>query len=191
MANKVLLDEQDGTPVQILFRDVTDYAPAAANTLEKGSPTAVQLDLTGVSNAAYRQSAKADLGTVRAPCYAVRCALEFAATPTSGNTVTLWWAPSSSATAATGNAGAVSGSDGAYTGYSSNADASVRQLDLIGVGVTTAQATGTVQVLEIQGRLYPSERYGSLVVLNSSGAAMHSDAVEMSIVLDPIYEEIQ
>ena len=75
--------------------------------------------------------------------------------------------------------------------WRTDAAASVRQLEHIGVGVVTAQATTTVQVMEVIGRLYPSERYGSLVVLNDSGAAMHSDAAEIHIVLDPIFEEVQ
>ena len=191
MPNKILLDEQNGTPVQICFRDATDFNPAAANDLRVGSPTLVQLDMTSVADAAYRQSTKVDLGAIRAPAYAVRAAMEFAATPVAGEIVDFWWAPSASATAGTANAGAASGADGAYTGYSSNAAASVRQLEHIGVGVVTAQATPTVQVIEIIGRLYPSERYGSLVVLNDSGAAMHSDAAETHIVLDPIFEEVQ
>ena len=192
MANKVLLDEQDGTPVQICFRDVTDFAPSAANDLRKGTPTYGQLLLEGVLNTAYRQSAKVDLGAIRAPVYAVRGAFEIAATPVAGETIALYWAPSSSATAGTGNAGAVSGADSAYTGYSSNADASVRQLELIGVGVVTAQATPTIQVIEFIGRLYPSERYGSLVVKNDSDATFFAtDSAEFHIVLDPLYEEIQ
>lgn len=191
MANKILLDEQNGTPKQICFRDSTDFNPTAANDLRFGTPTLVQLDLTSVADAAYRQSTKVDLGAVRAPAYAIRGALEFAATPVAGEPVYVYWAPSSSATAGTGNAGGVSGADGAYTGYSSNADASVKQLTLAGIGVVTAQPTATVQVIEFTGMLYPTERYGSLVFKNDSGAAMHSDAVESHIVLDPVYEEVQ
>ena len=191
MPNKILLDEQNGTPKQIVFRDSTDFAPTAANDLRFGTPTLVQLDLTSVGDAAYRQSTKVDLGAIRAPAYAIRAALEFAATPVAGEPVYVYWAPSSSATAGIGNAGNVSGADGAYTGYSSNADASVAQLELVGIGVVTAQATATVQVIEFKGHLYPSERYGSLVFKDDSGAALHSDAVEMHVVLDPIYEEVQ
>jgi len=67
----------------------------------------------------------------------------------------------------------------------------VRQLEHIGVGVVTAQATTTVQIIEVIGRLYPSERYGSLVILNDSGAAMHSAMAETHIVFDPIFEQVQ
>lgn len=194
MANTLLVTEIPNTsPAQILFRDVTDYAPAAANVLTKsgGTPTAVQIDMTGVANNAARQSDKVDLGAVRAPSYAVRAAFELAATPTAGNLIKLYWAPSQSATAGTANAGGVSGADSAYAGYSANLDAALRQLIYIGPFVCTAQATGTVQIGEVQGILAPTERYGTLIIDNDSGAAFHSDAVEISVVFDPIVPELQ
>lgn len=193
VASKFLLDEFDGTPAQITFRNSTDFSPTAANDLRHASAadTEVQLDLTSLANSTgYRQSTKVDLGDIRATAYKVRCVFEIAATPTAGNVIQLWWAPSQHATAGTGNPGNVSGADGAYTGYSSNASASVRQLDFIGNFVCTAQATGTVQV-GTAGILVPAERYGSLVVFNNSGAALHSDAVEMHVVFDPVFIEGQ
>src|SRR3989337_1790711 len=93
MANKILLDEQNGTPKQICFRDVTDFGPAAANDLRVGTPTLVQLDVTSVADAAYRQSTKVDLGAVRAPAYAVRAALEFAAGVVAGGVLGFRWGP--------------------------------------------------------------------------------------------------
>lgn len=191
MPNKVLITEQDGTPKQISFANhAGDFAPTAANSLEVGTPTDCEIALTGLANAAARQSAKVDLGTDRARRYAARIAVEIAATPTAGNTIDLWWAPSGSATAGTANAGGVSGADGAYAGYSSNLEASLLQLQPIGVGIVTAQATATVQVIEC-GTFSPTERYGSLVVVNRSGAAFHSDDVEIHVVLDPVVDEIQ
>ena len=192
---KVLVQEQDGTPVQLQFCATGNgFSPTAANNLEKGTATEVSLQLspsgTGVANNAARQSAKGDLGDNRAACYAVRAAFEFAATPTAGNTVELYWAPSSSATAGTGNAAAVTGADGAYSGYTPTLAAYTKHLVYIGTFVCTAQATGTVQVAEI-GRLCPTERYGSLVVYNKSGAAFHSDDDECHIVFDPIVPEVQ
>src|SRR3972149_529360 len=89
--NKILVPEQDGTPKQICFRDVTDFGPAAANDLRVGTPTLVQLDMTSVADAAYRQSTKVDLGAVRASAYAVRAAMEFAATPVAGGGVGFLW----------------------------------------------------------------------------------------------------
>jgi len=192
MANKILLDEFNGTPAQITFRDVTDFNPTAANDLRHASAVdvEVQLDLTSVADAAARQSTKGDLGAIRARAYKVRAAFELAATPTAGDVIELYWAPSQHATAGTGNPGAVSGADSAYAGYSSNLAASVLQLEYIGTFVCTAQTTPTVQVAEC-GLFVPTERYGSLVVKNESNAAFHSDAVESHVVFDPVFEEIQ
>jgi len=196
MANKVLIQAVDGVPKQICFADhAADFsAPTAANdlrvTTDGSQETDVQFDFASVADAAYRQSTKFDFGADRAEFYNARGAFEFAATPVAGERVYLYLAPSHSATAGTGNPGGVSGADGAYTGYSSNAAASAKQLLLIGVGYVTAQATATVQIIEF-GVFSPPERYASLVALNDSGAAMHSDAAEINIVFDPIVPEVQ
>lgn len=191
MPSKFLLDEQDGTPKQLSIADhLTDFGPTAANLLEIGTPTDVQMETTSLADAAGRQSAKADLGAVRAPAYKVRAAIEFAATPTAGAVVSFYWAPSPSATAGTANPANVTGADAAYAGYSANLAASVKQLDFIGNFICTAQATPTVQVAEI-GYMMPSQRYGSLVIVNSSGAAFHSDDAETHTVMDPVYTESQ
>jgi len=193
MANKALLQEIDGAPPQITFADhAIDYNPTAANDLRHASAvdTEVQLDLTGLADGAARQSAKVDLGEHRAALYAVRGAFEMAATPTAGELIELYWAPSQSATAGTGNPGGVSGSDAAYAGYSSNLAESVLQLIYIGSFVCTVQVATTVQIGEV-GVFSPTERYGSLIVKNESGAAFHSDAVESHVVFDPIVDELQ
>lgn len=195
MVAKILVTEQDGTPKQIVFADhATDFSPTAANDLristDGSNETDVQLDLTSVADTAARQSAKVDLGANRAALYSIRAAFELAATPTAGEVIELYWAPSHSATAGTGNPANTSGSDAAYTGYSSNLSDSVKQLERIGTFVCTAQATTTVQVAEC-GIFSPTERYGSLIVKNESGAAFHSDAVESHIVFDPIVDESQ
>lgn len=192
MANKVLIAAQDGTPPQISFADhAGDFAPTAARSLEVGTPTDCQLSLTGVATAAARQSAKVDLGAKRALRYAVRATIEFAATPTAGNVLELYWAPSGSATAANANSGGASGADAAYTGDSSNLAAAVKQLELIGILICTEVATAEgIQTSEC-GIFVPTERYGSLVVYNKSGAAIHSDDQECHVVFDPIVDEIQ
>jgi hypothetical protein len=141
--------------------------------------------MASVANGAARQSVKLDLGATRAELYAVKAAFELAATPTAGATIDLYWAPSSSATAATDNPGNVSGADGAYAGYSSNLTAALKQLQFIGSFVCTAQATGTVQKGFV-GRFSPPNRYGSLVVVNNSGAAIHSSDANCEVVFTPI-----
>jgi hypothetical protein len=176
---------------QFAFADhAGDFSPTTANDLRTTSPTTVQLSLASVANSTARQSEKCDLGANRPLGFQVSAAFELAATPVAGQTIELWWNPSANSTAANGNVGACSGSDAAYSGYSSNLDASIKQLTYIGAFVCTAQATGTVQVATV-GLLYPRMRYGSLVVYNRSGAAIHSDDVECHVVFEPIKPQIQ
>lgn len=173
----------------ISFADhANDFSPA--NNIELGTPVDVAIQLASVANNAARQSAKADLGANRAMVYEVWAAFELAATPTAGNVIELWWAPSPNSTAANANPGGVSGSNAAYSGYSSNLDASIKQLQFIGDFVCTAQATGTVQIARV-GLLIPKHRYGSLVVYNKSGAAFHSDDVECNVVFYPQVYQVQ
>lgn len=125
--SKQLVAEMDGTPKQMSFADhAGDFSPA--QNLEFGTPTDVQLSLASVATGAARQSAKCDLGAVRALLYAVRAAFEFAATPTAGHVVSLYWNNSSNSTAGDGNLGNTTGSDAAYAGYSSNLSATLPQL---------------------------------------------------------------
>lgn len=151
----------------------------------KNSGGDAAITLASLSNAAARQAAKLDLGATRAEEYAVKASFEFAATPTAGNTVDLYWAPSSSGTAGTDNPGNVSGTNASYAGYSSNLTATLPQLQFIGSFVNTAQATATPQSAEV-GRFRPNDRYGSLVVVNNSGAALHSTETNQSITLRPV-----
>lgn len=166
----------------VVYADVTDHSPAANNNL--GTRTH-QLDLTSVADGAARMGAKADLGENWAEEHEVIAALENAATPTAGDVSEFWWAPSPNSSAEVANPGAVTGSDAAYTGYSSNMSAAIKQLQFIGDFVHTAQATGTVQIARV-GTFRPRCRYGSLVVRNESGSAYHSDAVEMSVLIQPV-----
>ena len=192
MANKVLIQEIDSSPDQITFADVGgDFSPTTANDLRHPSAadTEVQLSLASVADGAARESDKVDLGEHRAREYHVRAAFELAATPTAGDIIELYWAPSQHATAANGNPGGATGSDANYTGYGTLSEA-VKQLQFIGAFVCTSDATTTVQAAEI-GRFSPPERYGSLIVKNESGAAFHSDDVECHVVFDPIVPEIQ
>ena len=191
MVNKILITEMDSTPEQISFADhADDFSPTALNNLQFSTPTTSQIALTGLADAAAVQSTKVDLGANRAQTYKVRAAFEMAATPTAGDLIELYWGPSSSSAADTGNPGGVTGTSSAYTGYSANLAASVKQLDFIGVFVCTVQTTPTVQVAEI-GFFSPSERYGTLIVKNESNAAFHSDDVESHVVFDPVVPEVQ
>jgi hypothetical protein len=197
MATSIALrKELNGTPKQIVFADhAGDFSPTAANDLRKTTDGSqeldVQLAIASVANAAYRQSTKFDFGALYADEYDIRGAIEHAATPTAGNAWDLYLSYSTSATAGTANAGAASGSDSAFTGYSSNAAAAVKQMHYIGSLICTAQATGTVQVMEAQNSFSPKARYASLIILNGSGAAVHSDDVECNIVFNPVVLENQ
>lgn len=151
----------------------------------KSSGGDAAITLASLTNGSYRQSVKLDLGATFAQAYGVSVNIEMAATPTAGNTIDLWWAPSSSATAGTDNGGGVSGTDAAYTGYSSNAAASVKQLVFIGSLVLTAQATATVQI-GFAGILVPPQRYGSLVLLNGGGSSVHSSDTNCKIEFTPL-----
>jgi hypothetical protein len=194
MANDLLIRQQNGTPKSIVFADhAGDFNPAAANDLRDATSdnrTNVQMANTGLANGAARQSTKADLGALFAQAYAARGAIEFAATPTTGKIIQVFWAPSQASTAANANAGGISGADGAYTGYSSNLEESSLQLEYIGSFVVTVQVTTVVQIAEI-GVFSPTQRYGSLVLKNECGAAFHSDDVEIHIVLDPVVPQVQ
>ncbi len=189
MPNEVLL--KVGT--QISFADhAGDFAPAAGTTLETGTPTDVDLATASLANGSAVNSDKVDLGATRAAAYSVDAALEFAATPTAGFGVEMYWSGSPNSTAANGNPGKPDGVDGAYTGDGGGTVAeSVRQMQWIGTFVCTDLATGTgVQVAHV-GIFSPAHRYGQLVMVNNSGAAIHSDDVENHVVFTPIIDEVQ
>jgi hypothetical protein len=147
------------------------------------------ITMTSVANAAGRQSVKADFGATRARYYDVFADVELAATPTAGNLIDVYLNPSGSATAGTDNLGNCSGTDAAHTGYSSNLAATVPQLIYVGSLVCTAQATSTVQSGYV-GRVAIPQRYGSIVVVNNSGAAFHSAATNVRFRFVPVADTI-
>lgn len=173
-----------GTP--IVLADATDYSPAAANNL--GTRTA-QIDLTSLVAGAARQSDKFDFGTEWDVQFAVAAAIEFASSPTDGETVDFYLAFSPDATAANANPGNVSGADSAYAGYSSNLDETLPQLKY--VGSLNCVATTNVQISTRIGVFVPTSRYATLVVVNSTAADnFAADAIEMSVSLTPIISSI-
>lgn len=181
MVTEILV--KSGTPT--VWADVTDYT----NPNDQGARTH-QIDLTSIGTLAARQGVKADLGATRAALYAVTIAIEFDVAPLSGAIVSLWWAPSSSATAGTGNPGGVSGADAAYTGTTGDSLAdSILQCDLIGNLVCTSDLA---TVVEFQTFVFsPEHRYGSIVVYNETLQAFEGDAIEMSVAFTPIIDEAQ
>lgn len=179
---------------QLLFADVTDFPNSgagppttAANNLIVGSPTKVQIDLTSVAAAAGRQSAKtatlAAVGTAWPMEWVLGACLEHVATPTAGETVEFYWNASPNSTAATGNSGAASGSDAAYTVTGKT------QLIFIGAMVLTANV---INIDADIGKLWLPHLYGSLIVVNVCPTkAMHSVMDETHITLTPIIPDIQ
>jgi hypothetical protein len=155
----------------------------------KSSGGDAAITMTSVSNGAGRQSVKADFGATRARYYDVFAEVELAATPTAGNLIDVYLNPSGSATAGTDNLANCSGTDASYAGYSSNLTASVPQLQYVGSLVCTAQATATVQVGYV-GRVQVPQRYGSIVVVNNSGAAFHSSATNVRFRFVPVADTI-
>lgn len=116
-------------------------------------------------------------------------ALEFNTSPTAGEVVDFYWAPSPAANATQGNPGNIIGSDAAYAGYSSNLADSIKQLDHIGSFIVTTQATTTVQVAFV-GMFIATSRYGSLVVYNRTSVVLINDGEEMSVRLAPMIDEV-
>lgn len=171
----------------IRFIKSATYNPAAANVITPASPTPtdVAIDMTSIGSGTAVQSAAFDFGASWAQWWSLMGACELAATPTSGARIECYLAPSRMSTAAYGKPGGVSGSSGAYSGYSSNLDGSLRQLQFIGRLTTTVQATGTVQIVD-GGIFRPRARYGALVVVNLSGASWHNDMVESCISFEPL-----
>lgn len=188
MANEILL--KDGT--QLLFADhATDFgaAPAtAANSLIIGTPTDVQLDLTGVAaTGGARESTKsADLGATHAQQYSVAACLEFETAPADGGGVDFYWAQSPNSTAGTGNPGGTTGSDAAFTDTVGN----LGQMQYIG----RLSARNNVINIGAVGVFTPMFRYGMLVVVNNASTALRSTATAMDethIVMTPMVDEVQ
>jgi len=174
---------------QILFNDTSIYNPAAAlGDIELATPTDVEMNLIAVADTEAYGSAKADLTANRALAYSVIAALEMAATPTTGEPVNFYWAPSPVSTAGTGNPGYHSGLDADYTGTPATLAEGLALLVYIGSLFCTADVT--VQVAVINHRFVPSERYGSLVVENQSGAVIATDAVETAVAFTPIRGDV-
>lgn len=165
----------------------TFRAQTATEKTWKSSGGDGAITLASLANGSYRQGAKIDLGTPFPRRYAVFFDGEWAATPTAGNTLDVWMAPSSSGTAGTDNGANVSGTDAAYSGYSSDAANSVPQLVYVGSLVLAARATATVQKGFV-GIYVPTQRYVSPVVLNGAGSAFHSSDSNCQLRLVPIEE---
>jgi len=133
-----------------------------------------------------RQSASLDMGANWAQRWRLECNFELAATPTAGNAIDLHASWNSATGAGDAN---TSGSDAAYSGYSSNLNAALNQLEFLGSHICTSQVTSTVQ-RSLVGVIFPKGRWLNLVVVNRSGAAFHSSDSNCVITLTPLEETI-
>lgn len=187
MANEVLVK----TGSQWLFADhATDFgaAPAtAANSLISGTPTDVQIDLTGVAaSGGARASAKATLSTPWASMWSVDACIEFETAPTDGGAVHFYWAASPSSTAGTGNPGGLTGSDEAHTDTTGTLGQMIRIGSLI--------VRNNVICIGHVGVITPPYEYGMLVVVNQADQALRSTATAMDethIVMTELITEVQ
>jgi hypothetical protein len=194
MANEVLV-KTAGTPTIISFNVTGDYSPADSGTdwiADQAADTNVALTLSAVANGAGQQSAKADLGALRAAQYAVYGCVDFTGeTPTAGNTVDYYWAPSTSGTAANSN---VAGNSGGNAAAPDGALGSITLAEFVKqcqyIGSLVIHDGGSVQNGFV-GIFSPAERYGQLVVVNSSGDAFEADNVEHCQVFVPLTDEVQ
>jgi len=186
MATEILVKQ--GTA--LVWADEADYVGGS----QVGGTRTHDLDLTDLLFTAARSGVKADLGATRAARYAITLSVEFktAEAPEAGETVDLYWGPSSSTTAGTDNAGGLAGLDEAYTGTAGDSLAnSLKQLLFIGSLVLTVDVVGTPQRQTFV--FAPPERYGQPVVHNNTNAEDFNDvdAEEMYVRMVPIIDESQ
>lgn len=187
MATEIL--QKDGTV--IAFGDSVNFSPVDAGTQHAAS-ISYALTLSTLANGAGRQSIKADLGATRARIYALMGCVDFTGeTPTAGNTVDYYWAPSTSGTGPNGNVAGNSGGDGAAPdGALGSITLAEFLLQCIPIGALVIHDGGVVQNGFV-GWLRPPTRYGQLIVVNNSGDAFEGDDVEAHQTLIPVIDEAQ
>lgn len=186
MANETLITVG---ATEFCFRDSTDFSPTTNNDYRIGTPTYAQMDMGSLNNAAGRQSAKVDLGATRPEYFAVYGAFELLATPTSGERIDLYWAPSNSSTTARANPHGMSGADAALAGGYGDVAELLKNLHYIGSLITTDDVT--IQHGYI-GTFSSPSRYGQLVVMNESDAQFQTtDSAEHHVVFNGIVPQYQ
>lgn len=173
---------------QIIFYVSSSFNPADDHSnLKIGTPTEATITLASLTNNDARQSDKVDLGANRAPSYSVMAAVDYTGeTPVSTGRVDYYWAPSPSGETSEGNIAGISGADAsAPNGGLANVTLSafLKQCDFIG-SLKIHDGSG-VQVGKV-GVLFPTERYGQLIVHNLGGDTFEADDVETHTVFNPI-----
>ena len=166
---------------RFIFAHAADWACGAGETDWGAQEADAEIDFTDVASGAAEQSSSATLPTNQDLEWEVWLVLEFATAPVSGESVDVY---KGSSPASGVWPGGMSGSSAAYTGTAGDIlDDSLKQLDYVGSMICTADATTVVQV-QLVGIL-PAQTMAEIafVVDNNTSDAMHSDAVEMAIVL--------
>lgn len=166
---------------------VPDYFKVTPGTAKvwKSSGGDYAITLTSLANAAARQGAKGDLGSVWAKKWHVFFTSSVGSAPTNGLEIELYWAASTNATAGTDNPGNTSGTDASLS------NPSEVKLQLLYIGsLILSNSVGTG--IQRQGFSFcPPTRYGMPVVVNSSGQTMGSTAGDHVITLTPLEDVIQ
>lgn len=177
-----------GAP-QISFATHASLSPAAANVMELGTPTEVEMSLLNLATAAAVQSDKFALPANRAPRYVLRACLEWqVAAPTTALTVEFYIGWSDSSSALVGNSGYLTGSDGAYTGTPATLAEGLAQLEFIGAQVASADIEFQISTI---GMFVPLARYGSLVIRNLAGQTLcDTDVIDTNIVMTPMVDDV-
>ena len=194
MPNELLIQDVVGSSLtQIRFFVTGSFSPAdAATNWTIGTPTDVVLTASAVADTAARQSTKVDLGALRAEAYSLYGCVDFTGeTPTAGEVIEYYWAPSTNATQANGNVAGNSGADGACP---DGALGSITLAEFVKMCVYIGNLVihdGAVVQNGYVGILFPPTRYGQLILKNESGDAFEADDVEMHQVLNPIVSELQ
>lgn len=176
--------------VQIRFFVTGSFSPVdAATDWTIGTPTDVACTLASLADTAAVQSLKVDLGAKRAALYELLGCVDFTGeTPTGGERVDYYWAPSTSGTQANGNVAGNSGADAACPDGALGSITLAEFLDLcIFIGSLVVHDGAAVQNGFV-GILAPPGRYGQLIVVNESGDVFEADDVEMHQVLNPIVD---
>lgn len=193
MANELLIQDVAGSTMkQVRFFITGSFNPAdVATNWTIGTPTDVVLTLDAVAAAAARQSAKVDLGALRAEEYDVFGCVDFTGETPAAGSIDYYWAPSTHVTPANGNVAGNSGID---------ADCPDGALGTITLAefLLWCQSIGSLRVHDgasvqngFVGTFTPSSRFGQLIVVNNSADAFEADDVEMHQVMNPVVRELQ
>ena len=168
--------------------DFFKIGEGTAKTVKSGGTAGITLASLANGNtttAGARQSATLDLGALWAERWRVDCQFDVAATPTAGSTINIYVSYSSTTGAGLGN---TSGTDATYTGYSSNKDASIVQLEFLGAHVCSA-TTGAQRSLI--GTIFPKGRYLNFVIDNRSGAAVSAPEANQFLTITPLEQSLE